>query len=123
MIYFVRCGTLDWIKIGSANDVSSRIMEIQAGSPFPLRLAAVMEGNRDGEIRLHRRFADERGHGEWFDLSPRLRKFILTKAIPATTYMLQPGVGPFRVCVLWDHADHLPTLEVEPNRSRAEVAP
>lgn len=101
MIYFVRCGKLDWVKIGTAIDIPSRLQELRAGSPFPLALVAVMEGDRDAEVRLHKRFAKERGHGEWFALSPRLRAFIGKKTTPATQYIMRPDSPNIPVGVIW----------------------
>jgi hypothetical protein len=100
MIYFVRCGKLDWVKIGTASDIAVRVQELQSGSPFPLRLTAVLDGGRDVEARLHKRFARERGSGEWFALSPRLRAFIGKKTIPATEWLMRPSSPNMQVGVL-----------------------
>lgn len=101
MIYFVRCGKLEWVKIGTAIDVPSRLQELRSGSPFQLALVAVMEGDRDAEVRLHKKFAKERGHGEWFLLSSRLRSFISKKTMPATRYIMLPGSPNIPVGVIW----------------------
>ncbi|MDH6448225.1 hypothetical protein M2155_000633 [Streptomyces sp. SAI-119] len=54
-------------KIGRANNPKTRMETFQTGQPMTLSLLWVCEGNY--EAKLHRRFADHRVRGEWFDLS------------------------------------------------------
>ncbi|MFJ1562502.1 GIY-YIG nuclease family protein [Streptomyces mirabilis] len=58
------------VKIGWSDDPERRLRGFQTGSPVPLQLLAVFEGGHYVEAELHRRFADKRVHGEWFDLGP-----------------------------------------------------
>jgi hypothetical protein len=63
-VYFVQapCGS---IKIGRARNVEFRIRELQCANPQKLTLLAVaLDGNREAEY--HRRFAEHRMQGEWF---------------------------------------------------------
>jgi hypothetical protein len=53
------------IKIGKADDLMVRVLDIQRMSPVPLQIMTVLHG-KDWETPLHRRFAQERQHGEWF---------------------------------------------------------
>lgn len=82
MIYFVRCGKTEFVKIGTAKNVVSRLNDLQLSNPLPLTLLAVMDGDWHAEQRLHRRFKAEHHAGEWFVISDRLRAFIL-RQIPA----------------------------------------
>jgi hypothetical protein len=62
--YFLRAGQLT--KIGRSTDVPARIRTLQTGCPSPIRLIALLEGDRESE--WHQRFAEHRVHGEWFNL-------------------------------------------------------
>lgn len=66
--YFIasECGA---IKIGRARNVGGRKDSLQCANPRPLKLLAVVP---DGswEAEYHRRFAEHRIQGEWFDPHP-----------------------------------------------------
>ena len=64
------------IKIGVAQYVESRLRVLQAGSPVPLKILAVCPGGYERESELHKRFADTRLYGEWFEASEDLMDFI-----------------------------------------------
>lgn len=86
-VYFVQQGD-GHIKIGIASDVTSRISELQTGSPVPLRLLGVMaNAGRKTEAELHRRFSSLRQSGEWFRPERELLKFIA--AIPKQNQALE----------------------------------
>jgi hypothetical protein len=73
MIYLVRSG--DRIKIGHAGSASrarARFNAIRDASPVEVELLGVIDGSRDDEQELHRRFAGSRLHGEWFMATPEL---------------------------------------------------
>lgn len=60
------------VKIGSAFSAAARMGEIQRMSPVPLRVVATIPGGYATETALHRRFATDRLHGEWFTPSESL---------------------------------------------------
>jgi Meiotically up-regulated gene 113 len=55
------------VKIGKADDVASRIADIQRMSPVKLHLLTQFDGGYKLEAALHRRFKHFRTHSEWFD--------------------------------------------------------
>jgi len=74
LVYFI--GGAGKIKIGVAQDPQSRLDTLQTGSPVPLKILAVCDGGYEREGELHKRFADTRLYGEWFDASSELLDFI-----------------------------------------------
>lgn len=69
-VYLIGSPDSPLVKIGWSDNPKRRLRNLQSGSPVPLRLLAVYEGGHYVEAELHRRFADKRVHGEWFDLGP-----------------------------------------------------
>lgn len=66
-VYFIQAGERGPIKIGWAEVVSTRMAQLQCGSPMKLTLLVAIPGGAARERDLHRRFADIRVRGEWFD--------------------------------------------------------
>lgn len=64
------------IKIGFSNHVWSRREALCTSSPFPPVIVFVERGSVALERKYHARFAKNRLHGEWFDLSGLLRRFL-----------------------------------------------
>lgn len=77
MIYFIQESSRGLIKIGLAVDPQSRLIELQVGSPHTLTLLLVVDGDRDDERRLHRRFSRHRVRGEWFKPQAAVLHFML----------------------------------------------
>jgi len=76
-VYFIRAEGTGSIKIGfSTNHPSIRLKELQTGSPSKLELLTFYEGSQKDENKLHHEFAEDRGNGEWFEESPRLKERI-----------------------------------------------
>ncbi|MCY0921148.1 GIY-YIG nuclease family protein [Streptomyces sp. H27-G5] len=69
-VYLIGSAGSPLVKIGWTGNPEQRLRNLQTGSPVPLQLLAVFEGGAIVEAELHRRFADKRRHGEWFDLGP-----------------------------------------------------
>jgi len=67
-VYFLQACQGGPVKIGQSQNVERRLADIQPGHPFKLQVARLFENVDPAfEAWLHRRFADHRLHGEWFD--------------------------------------------------------
>jgi len=77
-VYFLRAAGL--VKIGRTSNVRVRLRKLQKTSPVELQLLLVLRRGSDDaktlEAELHRRFAEHRRHGEWFEPHPNLLNFI-----------------------------------------------
>jgi hypothetical protein len=73
-VYFIRAG--EFVKIGYSIEPAKRLGHLATASPLPLELWAKTRGNPVDERALHRRFARDRAHGEWFRVSDRIRNFV-----------------------------------------------
>jgi hypothetical protein len=66
--YVIHAAEAARVKIGcTKEDPVKRLKTFQTGCPVALDLVAVLEGGWQKEQELHRRFADKRMRGEWFD--------------------------------------------------------
>lgn len=66
-VYIIKVG--DKYKIGKSLNPNGRIKNMQLpGKPETVRIFSVSRGARL-ELELHTRYAQKRGHGEWFSLS------------------------------------------------------
>jgi hypothetical protein len=73
LIYFIRpIGMEGPIKIGCSYIPRSRVTQLEYWSPFPLELMAEAPGSPKLEFCVHRIFAADRLHLEWFKPSPAL---------------------------------------------------
>lgn len=70
-LYVVRHGDSNIYKIGTANDISQRVAQLQTGNPCQITIHACYEfGNAQYvEMALHEKFAHNRVSGEWFNLN------------------------------------------------------
>lgn len=73
-VYFIEGAGM--IKIGIANNVSSRFNSIRTMSPVPLNLIGFISGNIALEAQLHSRFHQYRRHGEWFVDCQEIRSYL-----------------------------------------------
>lgn len=81
-IYYIGCAETQRVKIGfTTRSLSKRLRALQTGSPTKLGVLAWHKGTMEDEQRLHERFADERLHGEWFDMSGRLLEHLMNGAV------------------------------------------
>lgn len=75
-VYFVRVS--DTVKIGfsARADVSQRLREIKASSPYGLRLIHTVKGTLATEREFHEKFSATRIAGEWFRLTGTLKEWL-----------------------------------------------
>lgn len=66
MIYFAQDTTSKALKIGYSKDPKKRRSGLQTASPNPLDLLGVVHGGLEHERAYHKKFKQERIHGEWF---------------------------------------------------------
>lgn len=74
-VYFIGDGA-GHVKIGFTTNVGARLVELQTGNAFPLRVLATFQGSCEIEHALHARFAEHRVRNEWFRLVPEIVDFI-----------------------------------------------
>jgi len=73
-VYLIEAKTESMVKIGAANDVFSRLSDLQMGSFVKLDLVVAFPNSGwCQEKRLHRRFRKWRVRGEWFRFAPEIR--------------------------------------------------
>ena len=78
-VYLVEAVGSGMYKIGVAGDIRARMKSLSSGCPFQLRLLAVIgDESRLSEHREHKRYAEYRTHGEWFQLPPNVVIEIIT---------------------------------------------
>lgn len=65
-VYLIGAEGTAAVKIGTANDVTRRLREIQYMSPVELTVLWTCPGDVTLEHSLHSYFATKRSHGEWF---------------------------------------------------------
>lgn len=75
-VYFVQAEDGGPIKIGWAQDVASRVRQLQVGQSRRLRVIDAIKCSRTYERKLHRQFAASRLFGEWFEPTPELLELI-----------------------------------------------
>jgi DNA-binding XRE family transcriptional regulator len=78
--YFAKGSITGLVKIGRAANVKRRLRQLQHGSPDELILLGVAPDSIFPEGEMHKKFSQERLHGEWFTPSPRLMQFIAENA-------------------------------------------
>jgi hypothetical protein len=80
-----------YVKIGYAQDVWQRLMELQCGNPFELRVLSFLPGGQEVEGSIHVALAAHRVRGEWFDLgNDPLKVFTDAYRGRAITTLLRP---------------------------------
>lgn len=84
------------VKIGVTTGIRQRLQTFQCGSPIRLAVIWAIPGDHTLEGWLHREFAEQRRHGEWFDLGPDPIK-VITEAL-----------GPFMINVVTSQIGELP---------------
>lgn len=67
VVYFIQSGEDGPIKIGTSSNFSSRLASLRTSQPHEIAVLAVVSGGRSLERSYHKKFADMRVVGEWFD--------------------------------------------------------
>ena len=75
-IYFIQAENGGLVKIGYTENLDKRFRIIQAHSPERMRIIGKIKGSMATEEEIHSKFARDRRHGEWFELSKRLMQLI-----------------------------------------------
>lgn len=84
-VYFIQPAHGGLIKIGVAANPGDRCRTLQLTSPCPLVVLATIRGvGQAHETQLHKKFAEHRHHGEWFEPAPELLAYVAEHATPAT---------------------------------------
>lgn len=77
-VYFLVSGA--YVKIGFSTKPSGRLSTLSTGLGSGVAAFVLVKGSRALEARLHRRFRDDRTHGEWFH---KTKKLMSTVALAA----------------------------------------
>ena len=72
-VYFVRCLGTEFVKIGKARNVETRLNSLQTGCPFDLALMFKIRCDSEKaayelEGKLHKMFGEQRRRAEWFKI-------------------------------------------------------
>lgn len=73
-VYFAEA--LGKVKIGYSVNPEQRIQAVGEWIPVPITLLATMPGSLALEAAIHRMFAQEWSHGEWFHFTRRVHDFV-----------------------------------------------
>jgi hypothetical protein len=79
-VYFIRAEGSGLVKIGFAVDPWIRLNKLKTDCPWPVVMAAIIEGGVDREREMHDRFAALRSRGEWFRDEGALSAYIAENA-------------------------------------------
>lgn len=77
-VYFIMYGNAQGakVKIGTCKNVKNRLAGLRTGVPGKARIYYVTPGGTGLERELHRKFAEDRVSGEWFQYSQAIRDWI-----------------------------------------------
>lgn len=78
-IYFVLAGVSGAIKIGYSAKPSKRVRALGTSHHEELECIFTMRGTQQDEKALHKRFAEFRKRGEWFEYAEPIKRFIASK--------------------------------------------
>lgn len=91
VVYFIQQGQSGAVNIGHLGGknwgrLHKRLDTLQTGSGAPLFVRAVMDGSAAVGARLHRRFADVRLTGEWFELTEEIEALMAEHAVDSQRF-------------------------------------
>lgn len=82
VVYFIQGRLTQRIKIGSTQClIDERMKELQTGSPDELTFIGVYFGSQYTESQTHDLFSKSRLHGEWFEPTDDIFKFIASDCV------------------------------------------
>jgi hypothetical protein len=86
VVYFLKNGERDRVKIGFSSRYSARHATLQGASCDDLTLLGTIPGTLKSERKMHTRFKAQRIHPrrEWFRVEGALAKFLKTLSKPKT---------------------------------------
>jgi hypothetical protein len=67
-VYLMGSASSPIVKIGRSNNPKRRLFQVQEDVGRPLEVMWTTPGGKEMERGLHQHFAQERRHGEWFEL-------------------------------------------------------
>lgn len=116
MSYIYLIQSVEYFKIGIANDLESRLAQLQTGNPNELVIESCYEFSNAQAIEtvLHQKFNSVRKHGEWFRLSNQnLREFdTICEMLGGVRYSPNSEISTEDAVEEADEiGDYLPTLE------------
>jgi DNA-binding XRE family transcriptional regulator len=87
MIYFIKDGVSDCIKIGysAKNNIRQRISCLRCGNPNPLEVLKIIPGSMGLEKEIHHKFKHLKKSGEWYAISDELLDFIENPVVKTAT--------------------------------------
>jgi hypothetical protein len=80
-VYFIQAVTGGPIKIGWSLRPVDRVRDLQGAHPHELTIVTMFRGSVAMERRLHRKFADFRLLGEWFEDCPEIQAEINARGL------------------------------------------
>lgn len=94
-VYFIACRETERCKIGfTRGDVLKRLRSLQTGAAGELKLIAMQPGTPETERALHERFAEQRLHGEWFEMNEPLFVYMCLTVWTMAGIYSDKGVKP-----------------------------
>jgi hypothetical protein len=75
-VYFLANESRTRVKIGKSTDIDHRIRDLGRMNADPVVLIAEVRGYTEVEKWMHRRFAAQRSHGEWFAVNDEIRAMV-----------------------------------------------
>jgi hypothetical protein len=76
VIYAIRAVGTEYVKIGKANSVGTRLKQMETGCPFELHIEAAANWPDAEERRIHRHLEQSYVRGEWYRDGQRLEEVI-----------------------------------------------